>query len=50
MTKTQTENFIDWLKDFLLAVEEFFHQIQAWFDTGTWTNRVLGKEETTAAE
>lgn len=32
MTKDQTTNFIDWFKDIILAFENFFHQIQLWFD------------------
>ncbi len=38
MSTKQTTNFIDWFKDILLAFENFFHQIQAWFE-GTIMNQ-----------
>jgi hypothetical protein len=32
MNKDQTINLIDWFKEILLAFENFFHAIQAWFE------------------
>ena len=32
MTTEQKTNFIEWFRDILLAFENFFHQIQAWFE------------------
>jgi len=56
MTADQKINVIEWLKGILLAFEDFFHQIQAWFE-GTimeqdWfknlTSGTDADEETTA--
>ena len=33
MTKDQTISFIEWFKQIILAFENFFHQVQLWFDT-----------------
>lgn len=32
MNKDQTIKLIDWFKDLILAFENFFHAIQAWFE------------------
>lgn len=32
MTAEQNTNFIEWFKQILLAFENFFHQIQSWFE------------------
>ena len=32
MTTEQSTNFINWFRDILLKLEDFFHQIQAWFE------------------
>ena len=32
MTVDQKINLIDWFRDIILAFENFFHQIQAWFE------------------
>lgn len=32
MTTKQKNNLIDWFRDIILAFENFFHQIQAWFE------------------
>ena len=32
MTTTQSTNFINWFTDILLKLEDFFHQVQAWFE------------------
>ena len=32
MTAEQNKNIIEWFKQILLAFENFFHAIQAWFE------------------
>jgi hypothetical protein len=32
MDLDQKKNFIDWMTEIILAFEEFFHRIQAWFE------------------
>ena len=54
MTTEQSTNFINWFRDILLKLEDFFHQIQAWFE-GTsmeqdWFKELTADETTTGAE
>jgi len=49
MTEKQTTNFIDWFKAIILAFENFFHQIQLWFDDEIsqqdWFKNITTKED-----
>ena len=54
MTTEQSTNFINLFRDILLKLEDFFHQIQAWFE-GTimeqdWFKELTADETTTGAE
>jgi hypothetical protein len=41
MNVTDTKTFIEWLKQLLLDLEDWFHNIQAWLEGGDWPGRVL---------
>ena len=42
MTFKQTSNFLDWFKDLILKLEDWFHQLQAFFeDRESWSGRVV---------
>ena len=54
MTTEQSTNFINWFRDILLKLEDFFHHIQAWLE-GTimeqdWFKELTADETTTGAE
>jgi hypothetical protein len=48
MTVDQTNKFIDWFKNIILAFENFFHQVQLWLDNDIykaesgWFQNLLG--------
>ncbi len=49
MTAEQTNTFIEWFKDLILAFESFFHQVQEWLD-GTiypseWFQNLIAEED-----
>ncbi len=54
MTAEQTNKFIEWFKELLLAFESFFHQVQTWLDndiynseSGWFQNLIAEEDEST---
>jgi hypothetical protein len=36
-----TTALITWFKNLIQALVDYFHEIQKWFETGTWPGRVI---------
>lgn len=41
MNAAELKKFTEWFVNLLASFEDFFHRFQEWWDTGSWSQRVM---------